>query len=71
MISEQSLQEAKQFIANQGVTITEWAMVNGFRPSTVHSVLAGRSIGRWGEAYRVCVELRLKKAVSQSYEMGR
>lgn len=61
MFSDHQLLKAKNQIANQGVTVTEWAMQMGFRPSTVHSVLAGRSAGRWGEAYQVCIALELKK----------
>lgn len=61
MFSDQQLLRAKNQMANQGVTVTEWAMQMGFRPSTVHSVLAGRSTGRWGEAHEVCVALALKK----------
>lgn len=64
MFSSHELLEAKNRISDQGVTVTEWAMVRGFRPSTVHSVLAGRSLGRWGEAHHVCVALRLKNTIS-------
>lgn len=57
------LESAKRLISAQGVTVTAWAMANGFRPSTVHSVLSGRSKGSWGEAYEVCVALKLKREI--------
>jgi len=41
------------------VTITEWAKAHGFKPAVVASLLAGRTQGKWGEAYGAAVALGL------------
>jgi len=54
--------EARAWLARHGVTISSWARSNGFRPSVVASLLAGRTRGQWGEAHQAAVRLGLRPA---------
>ena len=53
-------QQAKEKLAEQGVTATDYAKKNNFNYRTVISVLNGTNKGRYGEAHRVAVALGLK-----------
>lgn len=49
----------KEF-SSQGASISEWAVENGFNPSQVFNVLAGRNKGRRGKSHRIAVLLGMK-----------
>jgi len=53
-------QEAKQKLADKGITAVDYAKSNGFNYRTVVCVLNGTNKGRYGEAHRVAVALGLK-----------
>ena len=52
--------QAKQRIWDQGMTITQWANLNGFPRRDVYDVLNGVSKGRFGRAHDIAVALRTK-----------
>ena len=56
--------EVREWLARHGVTISCWARSNGFKPSVVASLLAGRTRGQWGEAHQAAVRLGLRQAPS-------
>lgn len=56
--------EAREWLARHGVTISCWARSNGFKPSVVASLLAGRTRGQWGEAHQAAIRLGLRPAPS-------
>lgn len=53
--------EVKARFEAEGVSIAEWARVNGFALKTVYRVLSGEVKCKWGEAHHVAVALGLKK----------
>lgn len=56
--------QAKDWFIRHGVSVTAWARLNGFQPSVVFSLLAGRSTGKRGQAHHVAIALGLKLAAS-------
>lgn len=60
--SPRTSEEAKKWLERHGVTVTEWAKVNGFDPRVVFALLNGRTAGKWGQAYRAAVALGLRVA---------
>ena len=44
----------------KGISVTSWAMANGFPPSSVFEVLGGRNQGLRGRAHKIAVKLGLK-----------
>lgn len=54
------LQQVRAEMKAAGITASEWAHANGFKPHTVHAVLCGVVKGARGEARRVAVALGLK-----------
>jgi len=60
MSSNRSPAEVRDWLLRHGVTITEWAKAHGFKPAVVASLLAGRTQGKWGEAYGAAVALGLR-----------
>lgn len=55
-----SLDEVKQWFFNEGIPVKEWAQAHGFRPEAIYALLAGRTVGRRGQAHRAAVALGLK-----------
>lgn len=53
-------QEAKEKLAEQGITAVAYAEKNKFSYRTVIAVLNGTNKGRYGEAHRVAVALEIK-----------
>lgn len=51
----------KRFEAG-GISISDWAKLNGFKRDDVYAFLSGRTSGRRGAAHRIAVALRLKAA---------
>ena len=52
--------EVRREFLEAGVSLAEWARVNGFSRMTVVDVLRGHRQGKRGEAHRVAVALGLK-----------
>lgn len=59
-ISTKTCAEARAWLDLWGVSISEWAKLNGFQKEIVYAVLSGRSRGNRGQAYEVAVELGIK-----------
>lgn len=55
-----TLNEVKQWFFREGLPVTEWAKAHGFRPDAVYALLAGRTVGRRGQAHRAAIALGLK-----------
>lgn len=53
-------EQARQHLVDNGITVTAWAKNNGFARHIVVDLLNGRLKGRYGEAHRAAVALRLK-----------
>ena len=49
-----------------GITISDWATRNGFKPRTVYAVLNGSVKGRCGVGHDIMVALGMKEAPSES-----
>lgn len=52
--------EAKAELQRQGVSISAWAIANGFSTNLVFEVLAGRKKCLRGQAHNIAVKLGLK-----------
>lgn len=59
-----SRQEARRWFESRGLSISDWAAANGFRPRDVYAALSGRTRGRRGKAHEVAVALGLKETPS-------
>lgn len=57
-------EEALAWFDASGTPVTSWAQANGFAPSVVYALLAGRTKGRRGEAHRAAVALGLKSTAA-------
>lgn len=49
-----------EFLA-EGLTISDWARRNGYKPRDVSLVLNGQIKGRYGRGHEIAVKLGLKK----------
>lgn len=52
--------EARQNFEDHGIVVTQWAKEHGFSRHTVIDLLHGRLKGRYGEAHRAAIALKLK-----------
>lgn len=55
-----TLEEAKQWIDDQNLTVAEWARQNGFTSVEVGRVLNGKSKCTWGRAREVAKKLNIE-----------
>ncbi|MEW5770807.1 MAG: DNA-binding protein [Pseudomonadota bacterium] len=55
--------EARAALQATGVSITQWAIANGFSPNLVFEVLGGRKKCIRGQAHEIAVKLGLKAGV--------
>ena len=53
-------EQVKREFRDAGITISEWARVNGFKRMSVIDVLRGKNGGHWGESHEIAVSLGLK-----------
>lgn len=53
--------EAREALKRQGVSISSWAIANGFSTTQVFEVLAGRNKATRGKAHNIAVRLGLKE----------
>lgn len=58
--STENLNAVRQRFDDCGVSIAEWARLEGFSPNLVYQVLDGRSACIRGECHRIAVALGLK-----------
>ncbi len=59
-LSPSALEQARDWFFQNGISISDWAVAQGFRRELVYAVLGGRIHGCRGEAHRVAVALGLK-----------
>ena len=52
--------EVRREFDEAGVSVAEWARINGFSRTAVMDLLLGRRFGKRGEAHRAAVALGLK-----------
>ena len=57
-----SLEQTKQWFFDNGISVTDWAKQNGFRPQQVYALLNGKTRGVRGSSHRVAVALGVKAA---------
>lgn len=53
-------EEARAELKRKGVSVTAWALANGFSPNLVFEVLAGRRSPTRGQTHKIAVKLGLK-----------
>lgn len=64
--SIQTPSEIRQWFFENGISVTEWARVNGFQRAVVYAALEGRTRGCRGQSHAVAVALGLKKRPNES-----
>lgn len=57
-----TIQSFKTRLRNQGKTIRQWAVDNGFPPSAVYRALNGIEKGHFGQAHAILVAAGIKQA---------
>lgn len=55
-----SLTEARDNLRKEGITLKEWAAINGFPLHAVRAVVYGRNIGNYGQSHKIAVALGVK-----------
>ena len=55
-----TVDEVKADFARKGVSISQWATLNGFSPNLVFEVLGGRKKAIRGQSHKIAVALGLK-----------
>lgn len=53
-------EQVRAELRSKGVSITQWAMSNGYSPNLVFEVLSGRRNPTLGQTHRIAVALGLK-----------
>ncbi|MBI2278184.1 MAG: DNA-binding protein [Dechloromonas sp.] len=62
-MSLRTADEARAEFQRQGVSISSWALANGFSTNLVFEVLAGRKKCTRGQAHNIAVKLGIKEGV--------
>lgn len=60
-MTTRTAEEAKTELRRQGISISQWAIANGFSTNLVFEVLAGRKKCVRGQAHRIAIKLGLKE----------
>lgn len=60
--------EIKNAFDQAGISVSEWARLNGFSGSLVYQVLEGKRLCKRGQSHRIAIALGLKKGSSASLE---
>jgi gp16 family phage-associated protein len=58
-------QQAKQWFEVSGLKVSDWAKAHGLPAAVVYALLSGRTRGRYGDAHRAAVALKLKPAIAE------
>lgn len=53
-------QEAKDELERKGVSVSAWAVANGFNPNLVHMILSGQRKPTRGQSHNIAVRLGIK-----------
>lgn len=67
-VSQSRCAEIKNAFDQAGISISEWARVNGFSGSLVYQVLEGKRLCKRGQSHKIAVALGLKKGNAASVE---
>ena len=59
-------EQARAELRRKGVSVTQWAVSNGFSPNLVFEVLSGRRNPTLGQTHRIAVALGLKRGQAVS-----
>ncbi|MGE4296958.1 MAG: DNA-binding protein [Desulfovibrionaceae bacterium] len=54
-------EDVKKEFEQKGISISAWALANGFSTNLVFEVLAGRKKGVRGQSHKIAVKLGLKR----------
>jgi gp16 family phage-associated protein len=57
-----TVQEVREFLRAEGMTIAAWARKHGYRAIQVYRVLDGHNLGTYGTGHEIAVKLGLKDA---------
>ncbi len=66
--STRTLREARDIILDTGVSIAEWARINGFSGGLVYQVLDGKRKCLRGQSHKIAVALGVKAGRSMNAE---
>lgn len=58
---EQKVALIKKDLQDQGITINDWAIANGYPVAEVYKVLSGERKGLYGRAHKIAVAIGLKE----------
>lgn len=61
---EQKVALIKKDLQDQGITINDWAISNGYPVAEVYKVLSGERKGLYGRAHEIAVAIGLKQPPS-------
>jgi gp16 family phage-associated protein len=68
--THEAIVKVRNEFAENGVSISEWARVNGFSASLVYQILEGRRSCLRGQSHKIAVALKLKSGkVSEATEL--
>lgn len=68
--TQEAIEKVKSEFAENGISISEWARVNGFSASLVYQILEGRRSCLRGQSHKIAVALQLKSGkVSEATEL--
>lgn len=56
-------EQVRQEFALRGISVAAWARQHNFAPQYIYDLLAGRTMGKRGEAHRAAVLLGLKEGI--------
>lgn len=57
----QKAAEIRAEFQRKGISISAWALANGFSPNLVFEILSGRKKGSRGQSHKIAVALGLKE----------
>lgn len=60
MSSLRTHQQVQRWFRENGVTVADWSLKNGFNPALVYAVLQGKRKCLRGESHKIAVALSLK-----------
>jgi len=70
-LQHRTVAEIKRRFCEEGVTVRDWAIQNGFAPQQVYQVLAGRVACNRGASHQIAQKLGLKPIHTDVWFAGR
>jgi len=59
-VENDRIQEIRRAFDHAGISISEWARINGFSSSLVYQILEGKRLCKRGQCHKIAVALGLK-----------